>query len=117
MNKPLGVLFLVVATALISFITFNTSTSSQGMIEGSTLLLMKHNRKLKEHYHPKPKAHNNLNLEDYHLIDPVPSSKTTIRHKPIAHGSPLMPYIPKPTSPPPSPASPPKNDGPPGGLF
>lgn len=37
-----------------------------------------------------------IGLEDYRPIDPVPSSKATIRPKPIQHGSPLIPYIPKP---------------------
>ncbi|KAF9600742.1 hypothetical protein IFM89_012186 [Coptis chinensis] len=46
-----------------------------------------HSRKLKR------KSHTDLNLEDDHPIDHVPSSsKATIKAKPIAHGSPLMPY-------------------------
>ncbi|WOG98960.1 hypothetical protein DCAR_0418306 [Daucus carota subsp. sativus] len=43
-----------------------------------------------------------LNLEDYGPNDPAPSSKASVRPGPIQHGTPLMPYIPKP-----SPAAPP----------
>ncbi|XP_042057909.1 uncharacterized protein LOC121802331 isoform X2 [Salvia splendens] len=39
-------------------------------------------------------------LEDYCPIDPIPSSTTSIRHGPIQHGTPLMPYIPEPSPPP-----------------
>ncbi|KAJ6878648.1 hypothetical protein NC652_032245 [Populus alba x Populus x berolinensis] len=43
-------------------------------------------------------AHN-VNLEDYHPIDPVPSSKASIKPGPIEHGTPLNPLIPKPSPP------------------
>lgn len=39
-------------------------------------------------------------LEDYRPVDPSPSSKASIRPGPIQHGTPLMPYIPKPSPPP-----------------
>ncbi|KAL6957465.1 hypothetical protein U1Q18_046097 [Sarracenia purpurea var. burkii] len=59
------------------------------------------NRKLKENgYASSPKRDaGGVNLEDYHPNDLVPSSKATIRPGPIQHGSPLMPYIPKPSPP------------------
>ncbi|WRX30965.1 hypothetical protein QQP08_023452 [Theobroma cacao] len=41
----------------------------------------------------------NVDLEDYHPIDPVPSSKASIKPGPIEHGSPLIPFIPKPSPP------------------
>lgn len=41
----------------------------------------------------------NLNLEDYSPNDPVPSSKASIQPGPIQHGTPLMPYIQKPSPP------------------
>jgi hypothetical protein len=44
----------------------------------------------------------NVNLDDYHPIDPVPSSKASIRPGPIQHGTPLMPYIPRPSPPTPT---------------
>lgn len=40
-----------------------------------------------------------VTLEDYHSIDPVPSSKASIKPGPIEHGSPLIPFIPKPSPP------------------
>ncbi|CAK9177557.1 unnamed protein product, partial [Ilex paraguariensis] len=45
------------------------------------------------------KGAGNEELEDYHPIDPVPSSKASVRPGPIQHGTPLMPYIPKPSPP------------------
>ncbi|XVF64171.1 hypothetical protein PTKIN_Ptkin09bG0146400 [Pterospermum kingtungense] len=58
------------------------------------------NRKLKGNgYNPS-----NVDVEDYHPIDPVPSSKASIKPGPIEHGSPLIPYITKPS--PPTPAHP-----------
>nr|GEU90484.1 hypothetical protein [Tanacetum cinerariifolium] len=44
---------------------------------------------------------NNMDMLDYHRIDPAPNSKASIRHGPIQHDAPLGPYIPKP--PPPEP--------------
>ncbi|KAL0439097.1 UNVERIFIED_CONTAM: hypothetical protein Slati_2392700 [Sesamum latifolium] len=41
-----------------------------------------------------------VTLEDYRPIDPVPNSKASIRPGPIQHGTPLMPYIPRPSPPP-----------------
>ncbi|KAA0064433.1 putative Glycosyl hydrolase family 35 protein [Cucumis melo var. makuwa] len=40
-----------------------------------------------------------VNLYDYHPIDPVPSSKRSIKHGPIEHGSPLIPHMPNPSPP------------------
>ncbi|WCJ35534.1 Glycosyl hydrolase family 35 protein [Euphorbia peplus] len=50
----------------------------------------------------------NMNVEDYNPIDPVPSSKASIKPGPIEHGTPLNPYIPKhsPPLPPPLPTPP-----------
>ncbi|CAH9111054.1 unnamed protein product [Cuscuta epithymum] len=42
-----------------------------------------------------------LNLEDYGPIDPVPSSKASVRPGPIKHDTPFLPYLPKPPAPPP----------------
>ncbi|CAN6450305.1 unnamed protein product [Victoria cruziana] len=50
------------------------------------------NRKLKEDL-------SMISLEDYHPIDPVPTSKTTVKSGPIEHGTPLIPYIPQPAPP------------------
>ncbi|KAI3673086.1 hypothetical protein L6452_39196 [Arctium lappa] len=55
-------------------------------------------RKLKETVKDDYKVGNagDINLLDYHRNDPVPSSKASINHGPIQHGTPLMPYIPNP---------------------
>ncbi|KAK6139012.1 hypothetical protein DH2020_027241 [Rehmannia glutinosa] len=60
-------------------------------------------RKLKDYMDPPSSDQDDagyVNLEDYRPIDPVPSSKASIRPGPIQHGTPLMPYIPKPSPPP-----------------
>ncbi|KAH9606178.1 hypothetical protein KSS87_009508 [Heliosperma pusillum] len=49
-----------------------------------------------------------VSLEDYRPNDPSPSSKASVRPRPIEHGSPLLPYIPTPK---PSPPSHSDNDG------
>ncbi|KAL5706859.1 hypothetical protein ACHQM5_024971 [Ranunculus cassubicifolius] len=63
-----------------------------------------HNRKLKEYNlssnNNKKKDVGKVKIDDYGPIDPVPSSKASITNGPIEHGSPLMPYIPKPEAPP-----------------
>ncbi|CAK9317091.1 unnamed protein product [Citrullus colocynthis] len=63
------------------------------------------NRKLKlqDYEHSNPTRKNvrvgNVNLYDYSPIDPVPSSKRSIKHGPIEHGSPLIPHMPNPSPP------------------
>lgn len=47
-----------------------------------------------------------VSLEDYHRVDPAPSSKASIKPGPIVHGTPLGPHIPKP-----SPPGPPEHGG------
>ncbi|OWM80648.1 hypothetical protein CDL15_Pgr006678 [Punica granatum] len=64
-------------------------------------------RELKENsfgHHPEHKSNaGDMDLDDYHRIDPSPSSKA-IQPGPIQHGTPLMPFIPEPS--PPSPPAP-----------
>ncbi|CAA0809052.1 Glycosyl hydrolase family 35 protein [Striga hermonthica] len=50
-----------------------------------------------------------VGLEDYRAIDPIPSLTSSIRPGPIQHGTPLFPYIPEPSLPPP-PFTQPKQD-------
>ncbi|CAJ2675361.1 unnamed protein product [Trifolium pratense] len=63
-------------------------------------------KKLKENVH-KIKSNEKVNigdqvtLEDYNPIDPSPDVAKNVNPGPIQHGTPLMPFIPKP--PPPSP--------------
>ncbi|XVF39825.1 hypothetical protein PTKIN_Ptkin01aG0063300 [Pterospermum kingtungense] len=91
------VFFFVVGTALLVF-TFSTSSSFPGMEfspYGDATSVTGTSRKLKgSGYNP-----GNVDLEDYHPIDPVPSSKASIKPGPIEHGSPLNPFIPKPSPP------------------
>ncbi|KAE8725748.1 QWRF motif-containing protein 2-like [Hibiscus syriacus] len=65
------------------------------------LSITRTSRKLKENgYNLSNEKRSEVDLEDYrHHIDPVPSSKASIKHGPIEHGTPLMPYIPKPPPP------------------
>ncbi|KAL0314786.1 UNVERIFIED_CONTAM: hypothetical protein Sangu_2323000 [Sesamum angustifolium] len=60
-------------------------------------------RRLKEKIDPPSSNRDDaglVTLEDYRPIDPVPNSKASIRPGPIQHGTPLMPYIPRPSPPP-----------------
>ncbi|KAG8491969.1 hypothetical protein CXB51_015359 [Gossypium anomalum] len=69
---------------------------------GDAMSVTRASRKLKGNgYDPT-----GVDLEDYrHRIDPVPSSKASIKPGPIEHGTPLNPFIPKPPSPPNHPKS------------
>ncbi|KAF8406218.1 hypothetical protein HHK36_008303 [Tetracentron sinense] len=100
-------LFLVLGTALM-FLTFSSSGNSSFSdvifsSKGDSVMASASNRKLKEKSYKtntkKKSDVDNINLDDYHLIDPVPSSKAAIKSGPIEHGTPLMPYIPKPAPP------------------
>ncbi|MCL7049940.1 hypothetical protein MKW94_024403 [Papaver nudicaule] len=72
---------------------------------GSSITMMTHNRKVLEKIYSSSNAQNsreaneNVSLDDYSPIDPVPTSKAAIKSAPIQHGTPLMPYIPKPPTP------------------
>ncbi|KAH7567514.1 hypothetical protein JRO89_XS07G0084900 [Xanthoceras sorbifolium] len=63
------------------------------------LTIVATSRKLKENGYNqgtiKKRNVGKVNLEDYHPIDPVPSSKASIKPGPIEHSSPLIPHIPK----------------------
>ncbi|KAF5177704.1 hypothetical protein FRX31_032706 [Thalictrum thalictroides] len=111
-----SVLFMVVGVVslLLAFTTATSSLPADVVLgsNGNCEMIIIHSRKLKEKgYNPSigtnEKKTEKVNLEDYHPIDPVPSSKAAITNGPIEHGSPLMPYIPKPT-----PASPPRHGSP-----
>ncbi|KAJ8773284.1 hypothetical protein K2173_028461 [Erythroxylum novogranatense] len=102
------VLCFVVWSALIVFpnLTRSTTTLSTAGVDFSSRTKMADtSRKLKEKGHNRvteSKNNHNVNLEDYNPIDPVPSSKASIKPGPIEHGTPLNPYIPKPSPPAPS---------------
>lgn len=99
------VLFFVFGTAMV-FHSFSNEASASFADMALTrywdgVAARARNRKLKENdYASSTKTDaGGVNLEDYHPIDPVPSSKASIRPGPIQHGTPLMPYIPKPSPP------------------
>lgn len=100
------VLFFVFGTAMV-LLSFSTEASTSAVPDmaltsyGDGMAVMARNRKLKENgYASRTKSDvGGVNLEDYHPIDPVPSSKASIRPGPIQHGTPFMPYIPKPSPP------------------
>ncbi|KAJ4701637.1 Sulfhydryl oxidase [Melia azedarach] len=105
------VLLFVIGTAimLLSFSRDKTSSSMPDAIFAqhsggmAVMAVTTASRKLKENgYNSNNKEKHNVgkvNLEDYHPIDPVPSSKASVRPGPIEHGSPLIPYIPRPSPP------------------
>ncbi|KAK9271425.1 hypothetical protein L1049_027016 [Liquidambar formosana] len=102
------VLFSVVGTAFmfLNFSSTGTSSSVPDMISahhGASMKMTATSRKMKENsYNPSTDKKSNaghVNLDDYGPIDPVPSSKAAIKPGPIQHGTPLMPYIPKPSPP------------------
>ncbi|XP_051139784.1 uncharacterized protein LOC127257420 [Andrographis paniculata] len=102
-----GLLFLFIfmwaAAAVVMYIGYSTTTSFPGKnftehIIGETFGIK--SRKLMDNRRKNETTFEHIVLEDYRPIDPVPSSKASIRPKPIQHGAPLMPYIPKPSPPP-----------------
>ncbi|XP_077233445.1 uncharacterized protein LOC143875727 [Tasmannia lanceolata] len=106
MSKVFGfwVLFMTLGTALM-VLKFSSSSFPDLVypVRGESITTMTTHRKLKESgiAEKKPEL-GNVNLEDYHNIDPVPSSKASIKSGPIEHGTPLMPSIPQPTPPAPT---------------
>ncbi|XP_019156598.1 PREDICTED: uncharacterized protein LOC109153215 isoform X2 [Ipomoea nil] len=95
-----SVLFLVAGAASICIVCSSKDLAWRGNDMPSTPI---NNRKLKDasaYDGDGGKAY----TDDYGPIDPVPSSKASVKPGPIQHGTPLMPYIPIP-SPPPSSSS------------
>ncbi|KAK3231244.1 hypothetical protein Dsin_003125 [Dipteronia sinensis] len=106
------VLFLMLAPALIFFSFSKNNTSSSipdvDFAHSGASTIMATSRKLKGNGYINPSTNKKrgvgkVNLDDYHPIDPPPSSKASVSPGAIQHGSPLNPYIPKP-SPPPKPS-------------
>ncbi|XP_059637110.1 uncharacterized protein LOC132279193 [Cornus florida] len=102
------VLFCVIGTALMFLSFFNKGSTSSVPDTAFTshrngMTMTATSRKLKEHVHTSSSSDKgdagNVNLEDYQPVDPVPSSKASIKPGPIEHGTPLMPNIPKPSPP------------------
>ncbi|XP_058069910.1 uncharacterized protein LOC131218989 isoform X2 [Magnolia sinica] len=104
-----GVGFWVLAIAVGTALTF---LACSGYFPDSVfhdneerVLTMPTHRKLKERIYKlngvlkKKRDLSSVNLEDYRPVDPVPSSKASIKPGPTPHGTPLIPYIPQPTPP------------------
>ncbi|XP_061355681.1 uncharacterized protein LOC133300187 [Gastrolobium bilobum] len=101
-------LFLLVGTAL-TFFNFLSPTGASWFPDlvatncGDRTTLIATSRKLKENgsnIRSKNKGDiGHVTLDDYNPIDPVPSAKASVNPGPIEHGTPLMPYIPKPPPP------------------
>ncbi|KAG2693831.1 hypothetical protein I3760_08G114000 [Carya illinoinensis] len=73
-------------------------------VGGDAMPMTTVSRRLKENDHNSrsEKKHcqiGDVNLDDYHPIDPVPSSKASFKPGPIEHGTPLIPHIPRPSPP------------------
>ncbi|KAA8528475.1 hypothetical protein F0562_035830 [Nyssa sinensis] len=107
--------FLSVVGTTLVFLAFSAEGSTSSLPDmaftrhGNGMTMTGTSRKLKENGYTSSsdKADaGNVNLEDYHPIDPVPSSKASLEPGPIQHGTPLIPYIPKPLPP-----GHPKHDG------
>ncbi|KAF2937886.1 uncharacterized protein [Oryza sativa Japonica Group] len=83
----------------------STTTSSDHQTYGSIEL---NGRRLQERRlsstNRKTRALENVRIDDYRPVDPSPSSKATIGAGPIEHGTPLLPYVPRPKPPPDHPA-------------
>ncbi|XP_028056190.1 uncharacterized protein LOC114260305 isoform X3 [Camellia sinensis] len=101
------VLFLLTGTALMFLcLSKERSTSSVPAMalnrHGDNMTVKTRGRKLKENCHASITDKSNsgsIKLEDYNPIDLGPSSKASVRPGPIQYGTPLMPYIPKPSPP------------------
>ncbi|KAG9135323.1 hypothetical protein Leryth_015217 [Lithospermum erythrorhizon] len=94
------VLFLVISTIMASLVI-----CSRGNVFTVPGMQMHNGDEMLRENEEENKGHN-IELEDYRPLDPVPTYKASIRPGPIQHGTPLMPYIPKPAPPASSPASP-----------
>ncbi|KAI3785424.1 hypothetical protein L1987_44542 [Smallanthus sonchifolius] len=101
----LWILLLLFGTALL-FLCMSSVPGNNLAPHKKTMKLTKPSRNLEGYVHDE-NDNGNIDVFDYLPTDPVPSSKaTSIRPGPIEHGTPLMPYIPKPVPPSPGPNEP-----------
>ncbi|KAL2471573.1 Uncharacterized protein Adt_39709 [Abeliophyllum distichum] len=104
------VLFLIIGTAAFTYLGYSSQEENASLNPGMVSIrranfetLTVKSRKLKENSntpHIDQDDGGNASLDDYRPIDPVPSSKASVRPGPIQHGTPLMPYIPWSAPPP-----------------
>ncbi|KAJ1404469.1 hypothetical protein SESBI_26569 [Sesbania bispinosa] len=101
-------LFLVVATTL-TFFSFLSPTGASCFPDlvatscdddDDKITLIAGNRKLKENGNSiRSNNKGDVTLEDYRPIDPSPCTSSSLHPGPIEHGTPLNPFIPKPSPP------------------
>ncbi|MFS7988384.1 hypothetical protein Hanom_Chr11g01034201 [Helianthus anomalus] len=101
MKGGFGLWILVLGTALLFVCLSSLPPGSDHVGNKKMMELSKPSRKLKDYIHDEG-DNGGMDVDDYLPNDPVPSSKA-IRPGPIEHGTPLMPYIPKPAPPSPGP--------------
>ncbi|XP_014504507.1 uncharacterized protein LOC106764687 [Vigna radiata var. radiata] len=100
-----GLLLVVGATLMFFNILIPISASWTpdfiGTKYGDKATLIAVNRKLKENGINNNGDMSQVTLTDYNSADPPPNSRTkaSLYPGPIQHGSPLIPYIPKPSPP------------------
>ncbi|XP_047952163.1 uncharacterized protein LOC125197465 isoform X3 [Salvia hispanica] len=105
--RNLGFLFMLLLIGAAASLYLSFPSKEKTIIDPGSMNVMAlttKRRKVKQQGidHPSKVAdvEGSAHLEDYHPIDPTPSSTASIRHGPIQHGTPLMPYIPEPSPPP-----------------
>ncbi|KAF6170641.1 hypothetical protein GIB67_020203 [Kingdonia uniflora] len=108
----LWVLLMMLGAAVFMVVSFTSSISNSDSVNtdvvfpshGNVEMTKSRIRKLKEESYNRGNKKNekdprNIKLDDYHPVNPVPSSKASIKNGPIEHGTPLMPFIPRPAPP------------------
>ncbi|XXG56916.1 hypothetical protein AAC387_Pa03g4217 [Persea americana] len=109
----LSLLLLAVVGSALVFLTFTGNGPFTGSVFPARFESATEKKPPKEtsYHYPigtkKRRGLSNINLQDYHPIDPSPGSRAS-KSGPIEHGTPIMPYLP-----PPMPPGPPKECGPP----
>ncbi|PIN12404.1 hypothetical protein CDL12_14980 [Handroanthus impetiginosus] len=98
-------LFLLIGTSAFMYLGYSSKESTSSNPGNNAATLIVKSRNLKDNHNIDPPNldeddSGHVNLQDYRPINPVPSSKASIRPKPVQHGTPLMPYVPKPSPPP-----------------
>ncbi|XP_059631136.1 uncharacterized protein LOC132274010 isoform X2 [Cornus florida] len=97
--------FLIGTTSIFLIFSTKEKTSSvpdMALTRDDNGMMTATSRRLKEKGYTSStdnSAAGSVNLDDYRPIDPVPSSKNSIRPGPIQHGTPIRPYIPRPSPP------------------
>ncbi|KAL9143850.1 hypothetical protein ABFS82_14G260900 [Erythranthe guttata] len=96
-------LLLAIGTPSFIYLAYSsnarTTSNPEDCRKGKTTITIKRRNLIKVNIGEEDN-NNDVQLEDYGVIDPVPSTTTSIRPGPIQHGTPLLPFIPEPSPPP-----------------